>query len=378
MQREVAPVSGSRQHRFRHDGKSTAYTGEAAVFRKTAKLHRAFTSSIDRSHGYDYTPWTLEVIDSASGNSTRIEGAISFQGARMDNSGGRAFNAYRLGVGGGVFWTGGHATGEFNLPSSQITGQVQLSGSTVVNPEGDAVCLNGTVVEGNVLCGQGFSARGKVTLWQSRVTGQVDFDGARLANPGGEALCCRQLHADELRLTAAAPIDGTVNLSYARISVIRDDPETWPAELQLDGVVYDVVHPLLSADRRLAWLGSRRGEYLPHPYQQLATAYQKLGHDADARTVLVAKQRHRRASLPVVAKAWGYLQDVTVGYGYRPLRAGLWLLALLALGTTVFWLAPPVAVDPGRAPAFTPLIYTVDLRYFLSPPVSATATRRST
>ncbi|HKN55796.1 MAG TPA: hypothetical protein VJX66_25090, partial [Amycolatopsis sp.] len=29
--------------------------------------------------------------------------------------------------------------------------------------------------------------------------------------------------------------------------------------------------------------------------------------------------------------------------------------------TTVFWLAPPVAVDPGRAPAFTPLIYTVDL-----------------
>jgi hypothetical protein len=291
----------------------------------------------------------------------RIEGAISFEGAHLDNASGMAFNAYRLGVGGGVFWSDGHATGRINLQNSQITGQIEFNGSTVLNPGGDAVSLNGTIVEGNVALGRGFTAEGMVSLWQTRVAGQVDFDGAGLANPGGEALCCRQLHADELRLTTATPIDGVVNLRYARVSVIRDDPRTWPAELELDGVVYEAIHPLLPVERRLAWLGSTSGEYLPHPYQQLATAYQKLGHDADARTVLVAKQRHRRASLPVAAKVWGYLQDATVGYGYRPLRAGLWLLALLALGTIVFWLAPPQAVDAGRGPIFNPLVYTLDL-----------------
>jgi hypothetical protein len=36
----------------------------------------AFTSSIDRG-GYDYTPWMLEVIDIATGNSTQVEGAIT-------------------------------------------------------------------------------------------------------------------------------------------------------------------------------------------------------------------------------------------------------------------------------------------------------------
>src|SRR3954451_15047491 len=51
MQREVAPVSGSRQHRFRHDGKSTAYTGEAAVFGKTAKLNRAVECTGDLENG---------------------------------------------------------------------------------------------------------------------------------------------------------------------------------------------------------------------------------------------------------------------------------------------------------------------------------------
>lgn len=52
--------------------------------------------------------------------------------------------------------------------------------------------------------------------------------------------------------------------------------------MQLDGVVYDVLDPLLSVPDRLAWLGSQPDGYRPLPYEQLAATYRRLGHDADA------------------------------------------------------------------------------------------------
>jgi hypothetical protein len=53
------------------------------------------------------------------------------------------------------------------------------------------------------------------------------------------------------------------------------------------------------------------------------------------------------------------LQDWLVGYGYRPARAALWLLALIAFGFTMFSLYPPV--DRPGGTAFNPLVYTLDL-----------------
>jgi len=41
MQREPSSVSTSREHRFRHHGKSTAHTGEAAVLGKAAQFNCA-------------------------------------------------------------------------------------------------------------------------------------------------------------------------------------------------------------------------------------------------------------------------------------------------------------------------------------------------
>lgn len=62
---------------------------------------------------------------------------------------------------------------------------------------------------------------------------------------------------------------------------------------------------------------------------------------------------------PWTSSAWGLLQDGLVGYGYRPTWAALWLLALTALGTTVFSLNPPA--DGAGDTAFNPLVYTLDL-----------------
>jgi hypothetical protein len=57
----------------------------------------------------------------------------------------------------------------------------------------------------------------------------------------------------------------------------------------------------------------------------------------------------------------GHVQDTTVGYGYRPTRAMAWLLALLLAGTVIYGLHHPRPVEPGKAPDFNVLIYTLDL-----------------
>jgi hypothetical protein len=112
--------------------------------------------------------------------------------------------------------------------------------------------------------------------------------------------------------------------------------------------------------RRLAWIRRTPG-YTPQPYEQLAGWYRKIGHDDDARRVLLAKQRHRRRTLHPAGRAWGHLLDVTVGYGYRPWLAGLWLSALTLLGTLTFGAHTPTPTKPGEGPPFRAFIYTLDL-----------------
>ncbi len=56
-------------------------------------------------------------------------------------------------------------------------------------------------------------------------------------------------------------------------------------------------------------------------HQQLTAAYQRVGDDAATRLVQLAKHRRHRTTLPAYARAWNWAQDITVGYGFRPLRA---------------------------------------------------------
>ena len=58
---------------------------------------------------------------------------------------------------------------------------------------------------------------------------------------------------------------------------------------------------------------------------------------------------------------WSLLQDITVGYGYRPRRALGWLALLLTAGSVVFSVVPPPALQAGNAPHFNGIIYTLDL-----------------
>ncbi|MEU9419854.1 hypothetical protein [Streptomyces sp. NPDC048272] len=77
--------------------------------------------------------------------------------------------------------------------------------------------------------------------------------------------------------------------------------------------------------------------------------------------MLLAKQRHRRLTLSPPAGYGGHPLYVTVGYGYRPRLAGVWLLALTLLGTLAFTTHSPSPDKRDEGSPFQPLIYTLDL-----------------
>jgi hypothetical protein len=312
--------------------------------------------------GHDLTAQRLVTEGTIILHGTRIEGAVELHGAHLRGGGKAALSAYGLVVEAGIFASGGfRAEGGIRLVSGQIAGRINLPGATLTNPGGQALNLNSTTLGGNLDLRGGFTAEGTVSLWQAAVGGLVDLPGARLSHPDGTALACQQLRARALILGPDTVIDGGVDLRDATVAVFRDDPAHWPDTVRLDGFAYETVDPALPATRRLAWLRRDPDGYLPRTYEQLAAAYRRLGHDHDARAVLAAKQRHRHESGPVPARIWGVLQDLAVGYGYRPGRAGAWLLLLVVIGTLLFTRYRPEPVNPGHGPAFHAFVYTVDV-----------------
>ncbi len=252
------------------------------------------------------------------------------------------------------------AQGGIRLGTAHVEGAVDLEDGQVRNANGDALDAARLTV-GTVLNAGGLTAEGRVRLTGAKVAGWISFIEARLSNPGGVALGISSCEATQLTLRDARSVSGDVKMHYASFKVIEAEPQVWPTKVRLEGLTYEALTPRLPAVDRLSLLQRDTDGFVPHSYEQLAASYRRVDDDADARTVQLAKQRRRRTTLPWYAKLWGYLQDVTVGYGFRPTRAGGWLLALFLLGSVAFGLHHPPPVEPGKGPGFNAPIYTLDL-----------------
>jgi hypothetical protein len=252
---------------------------------------------------------------------------------------------------------------QIRLDRAHVIGPVRLRGAAIGDDSGEAVAATGLIVDGDMECDAGFTARGQVKLHGARIAGQLTFQNAVLDGTG-TALYLTRLQADELRLLTARPIRGAIRLAQARVAVLNDTAADWPAEIWLNGFTYDVIRHRtgrVNVAERIDWVSRGPFGYQPQPYEQLANFYRRAGYDDDVRRVLLAKQRHRRTTLSAPSRAVGRLLDVTVGYGYRPWLAGIWLALLLAVGTTVYALHHPHPLPGGPVPPFNPFIYTLDL-----------------
>lgn len=342
-----------------------------------------------------------------------IKGQLNFPGATLDNPGADALLADEIIVDASLnFRDGFHSRGTIRLLGARVGGDLSMEGATLMSPDSDALNAENLEVAGNMYCRHGFTSVGRVNLNGARIGGQLSLRAAVLRNPGRSALVATHLTTgadivaddhltvhgtlDLSRVTGTSDIfletsgidnaegtavqltqttaqtlhlsgtpTGGICLDDANFRFVHHEPEDWPpsGNLSIDGLSYTALRPAdLPVAQWLRWL--RRAlpdRYRPQPYEQLANALQHEGRDYEARAVLLAKQRHRRANLPWHSKPWGWLQDVTVGYGYVPWRAAGWLGVLWLSAAAYFSTQHPTPTHGAPIGEYQPALYTLDL-----------------
>ncbi len=291
----------------------------------------------------------------------RIGGALMMNGTVL-RGGPRALDGVRLLVSQDLLARDGfECHGEMFLDGAEIGGSVRLNGAMLSHPGRTAMNAPGLRVGAVLDLSAGFRAAGQLRLPNARIGTVLSLGRAVLTDPAWRCLDLRHLTAGELILRPEAPLPGRVDLSYARVGLLRDDAATWPPEMSLDGFAYEAIDGAAPVAERLAWLDRDPDGFRPQSYRRLASFYQAAGRDDESRDVLLAGERRSRSALALPGRLWGWLQDVTVGYGYQPRKAVAWLLALLTVGTFVFGAVPPRAAEAPKAPEFHAFAYTADL-----------------
>ncbi|KUN81627.1 membrane-associated oxidoreductase [Streptomyces bungoensis] len=252
------------------------------------------------------------------------------------------------------------AHGQVRLTGASVAGRINVQDAEFDNPGATALDAQNLNVEAHIRA-RCVRARGRVELRGSRISGRLDLLHAHLSHQGDTALRASSCVIGELWLRGGDRMRGALNLRRSQIEILTLEPEMLPDQVYLSNLRYTVLTPHEPAERRLPMLERDGGRYEPHSYEQLMAAYRHVGDDDAARLVQLAKQRRRRTTLAWYGRLWGYVQDATVGYGFRPLRAAVWLLSLMAVGSLAYGLHHPRPVKAGEAPDFNPVFYTLDL-----------------
>ncbi|MCD7436716.1 membrane-associated oxidoreductase [Streptomyces lincolnensis] len=250
--------------------------------------------------------------------------------------------------------------GEMRLNGATIAGSINMNEARLDRPGRPVLDAETLTVEGDFRLRQS-QVRGWIGLRGARIGGRLDLSHAHLVNPGDAALRASSCTIGELWVRRGPRMEGTLNLRRTQLEVLFLEPEKVPDTVLLNNLVYTTLTPHVPAEQRLPMLERDGDGYVPHAYEQLSASYLRIGDDRAARLVQLAKQRRHRRTLPWYGRIWGHVQDATVGYGFRPLRACGWLLSLLAIGSVAYGLHHPRPLKPSEAPDFNPVFYTLDL-----------------
>ena len=293
----------------------------------------------------------------------RIGGQLSCDGAKLFAGPGPALLAFRLEVGQDMYLTGGFTAtgssrdGAVNLAGARIGGNLDCAGAVVRNRSGPALSASGLQVDQAMYLTGGFTATGSrgsgaVVLAGARIGGQLSCAGAVLRNGSGPALSAGGLQVGrDVDLTggfsATGSRDVAVDLTGMHVGgTLRVDPvgvehaADSQRRIAVDGLTYAGVPALVTAEdaqvSARAWLRLLRegtSRYSAQPYQQLAAGYRALGAERQAREVLMAQRDDQltRTHPRWPDRVWGRITKVTLGYGYQPWRALLFLTAVAVL-----------------------------------------------
>lgn len=303
-----------------------------------------------------------------------VHGSVSLTGVQLHGPGLDVLFADRLRVGGSLYLLGVEVSGSIRLHHAHIGSTLDCTEARLDaprhRPDGSikaSLDARAATIGKDLFASYGFTATGGVRLSLVEVSKSVSFIGARLGTPGQgiSALRARGMVCQELWLRFVEPPHGEVNLAGVVAGSVYDDAQLWNTRgpLNIEDFQYQslTAAPEVDVTTRLAWLRGALPSYDPDPYDQLASSYRDGGHDDHADTVLLAKQQHRHSGHRIPGRLWGWLQEWTVGYGYRPWRAAWWLAVCWLLGSLWFSYHQLTRLDSGQDPSWQPVIYAADL-----------------
>ena len=232
---------------------------------------------------------------------------------------------------------------DVNFYRADLQGSLDCTGGHLIGDQ--PLSLVEATIRGDALFHNGFETGGMLDFRLARVGQALSFNDARFTGTGDNGLDAERatirgaLYWVKIGITPRTQLD----LSGTQVGSLWDDAASWPAagNLLITGFVYgDFSGGPGDADQRLEWLDRQPQAMLaqPQPYRQLATVLRANGAAEGATRVEVAKQTAltEYGGLPLSQRIWRLAMRVTIGYGYRPLRALWWVLGFVAVGTVLF------------------------------------------
>ncbi len=305
-----------------------------------------------------------------------VHGSASLSGTELVAPDGYALMADRLRVGGELYLRWLRCSGTVRLQNAEIGATLDCTGAVLdrprLRPDGTArpsLDARAASIGKDLLCSEGFTAGGGVRVRGVEARKSVRFEDATLGHSPAPATARYGLNAHglttvDLVLRPAVAPGGEVRLSQARVVTFADSEALWEAAggVGIDGFDYGSLGATHELDvlTRLRYLEKVVPDYAPGPYDQLAAAYRRAGHEDLAERVLIARQTRRYAEAGPAGRIWGALQHRTVGFGYQPWLAACWLVLSWVLGSVWFVLHVPTPVDDGQHPVFNAWLFTAD------------------
>jgi hypothetical protein len=317
-------------------------------------INSAIPDGIDFSfahlHGLDLS---RDVTGPITGDRSVVDGDLQMTAGRYG-----PISGDRMKVSGDLQMTGGDF-GPVTLFRTEIGGSLDCSAGRFVGGP-DPLSIIEASVKGDASFNNGFKTSGVVDLTLAQIGRGLSFKDAHFIGAGVNGL-----NADRATIDGTFYWDGIsrtpgteLNLTNARAAAIWDDVQSWPApgNLFLDGFVYgDISGGPTDARVRLSWLAHQTAGFHPQPYGQLAKVMLERGSEVDAVDVMIAREhaRRERGGLGFGARLWSRLLDVTIGYGYRPMRALWWIFGFVIVGAVLFRIGyGERAITPTEAGAY--------------------------
>jgi hypothetical protein len=273
--------------------------------------------------GIDLSHSRINSIDLRRSRTGAIDGDLSTVQGDLDLQLGRydTISLFRAEIGGNL-----------DCSSSRLTGDPPLAAALAT-------------INGEVVLHDGVETPGVIDLRLAKIGQALTVNHARFVGRGQNGLNAERatiggtLYWVDIAKTVRTELD----LSEAHAASLWDDEKSWPnpGNLYLDGFFYEgFAGGPSDEEARMRWLRLQPLglQSQPQPYRQLANVLLREGREGGAVKVEIARENAltRYGGMTMPTWLWRQALRVTIGYGYRPLRALWWILGFVLLGALLF------------------------------------------